>query len=109
LCFDPGSSISDFRDSKIRPSRVAEDRFPRPANATFQTAIAVSGDVKNRKEKLAAFKCLYDANAAMLIRFTLSELPEDIVQDVFLEFWVSRKVTDEASTRSFVFTAVRNR
>ncbi|MDR2765509.1 MAG: RNA polymerase sigma-70 factor [Tannerella sp.] len=69
--------------------------------------------LKQKKDKLAAFKRVYDANAATLIRFArrfiLSEQPEDIVQDVFLELWESDRVTDEAAARSFLFTAVRNR
>lgn len=69
--------------------------------------------LKQEKDKLAAFKRLYDVNAAMLIRFarrfTLPELPEDIVQDVFLELWESERTMDESAARAFLFASVRNR
>jgi RNA polymerase sigma-70 factor (ECF subfamily) len=62
---------------------------------------------------IATFKRLYEANVSLLVqfarRFLLSELAKDIVQDVFLELWESNQEMDEAASRSFLFTSVRNR
>ncbi|MDR3261124.1 MAG: RNA polymerase sigma-70 factor [Tannerella sp.] len=68
---------------------------------------------KQIENKPNAFKRLYDTNVSSLVRFarryTLSDMAEDIVQDVFMELWESNTDVDEASSRSFLFTAVKNR
>ncbi|MDR3267612.1 MAG: RNA polymerase sigma-70 factor [Tannerella sp.] len=68
---------------------------------------------KQEKDRLDTFKRLYEANVSLLVRFArrfiLSETAEDIVQDVFLELWESRKAVDEVSSKAYLFTAVKNR
>lgn len=67
----------------------------------------------NEQDSFHAFQRIYETNASSLIRFarryTSPEIAEDIVQDIFLELWESKKSFDEDTARFYLFTAIKNR
>lgn len=69
---------------------------------------------KNPKQNhLESFKQLYQANISLLIGFaqrhTSEDVAEDIVHDIFVDLWNNGKQLDEATSRAYLFMAVRNR
>jgi len=69
-------------------------------------------DIREQND-LIIFRHFYEENAPPLIlfagRFVSSGIAEDIVHDVFLEIWDHAGAYDTMPSRSYLFTAVRNR
>lgn len=62
---------------------------------------------------LDSFKIYYEANIAPLTmfarRFVAPNIAEDIIQDLFLDVWDNSENKKKLPSRSYLFTAVRNK
>ncbi|SFL45475.1 MULTISPECIES: RNA polymerase sigma-70 factor [Proteiniphilum] len=68
---------------------------------------------RNKEIRLKSFRNYYETNVSQLIlfarRFVSVEMAEDIIQDVFLDIWDYVGINEKLPSRSYLFTAVRNK
>lgn len=67
----------------------------------------------NRENNLTSFKTYYEANVSSMIlfaqRFVPTDVAEDVIHDIFFEIWSHQDTPPKLPTRSYLFTALRNR
>ena len=60
-----------------------------------------------------SFRTYYEENISALLifarRFVSDEIAEDITQDLFLEIWGKYLSEDKLPSRSYLFSAIRNK
>lgn len=68
---------------------------------------------RGKKDNLISFRRYYEENMSSLImfarRFVSMEIAEDVTQDVFIDVWDNFQASGQLPSRSYIFTAVRNK